>query len=55
MISRFLNPTGLTLKKKWQRFHHTYNESFITSLSQIELEINTILTKVEEASTRFIM
>ena len=46
---------GLTLKKKWQRFHHTCNESFITSLSQIELEINTILAKVEEASTRFNM
>ena len=44
---------GLTLKKKCQSFHHTCNESFITSLSQIELEINTILTKVEEASTRF--
>ena len=44
---------GLTLKKKWQRFHHTCNESFITSLSKIELEINTTLTKVEETSTRF--
>ena len=44
---------GLTLKKKWQRFHHTCDESFITSLSQIELEINTVLTKVEVASTRF--
>ena len=54
MISHFFNPMDSLLKRNGKfGFHHTCNESFITSLSQIELEINTILTKVEEASTRF--
>ena len=31
---------GLCLKRKWEQFHHTCNEEFITSLMQLKSEVN---------------
>ncbi|CAB4001856.1 Hypothetical predicted protein [Paramuricea clavata] len=44
---------GLCLKRKWKQFHHTCNEEFITSLMQLKSEVNELLSRVQETSTKF--
>lgn len=47
------NTNERTLKHEWQMFHHISNARLIESLSDMSKEMSSLLSRVEQAATKF--